>query len=126
MYFLENKFSILYYFDMSNKPDRLTLLPYQNHLSEAAKRFDVSERTIRRWLDEFGLYHPKKGWGRGKLNQDQVCEIRELYQQEKCTQAQLAEMFNVTQAMICRIVNNVSHRTALRLSGSAEYRYSSD
>lgn len=112
----------LYYFDMSKKPNRLALIPYQNHLKEAANKFDVTERTIRRWLSEEGLYSPRKGWGRGKLTQTQVQKIRELYRQDKHTQAELAEKFDISQAMVCRIVNNTSHRTTFRLTGGAEYR----
>lgn len=122
MYFFKIKSSTLYYFDMKKIPDRLELIPYQNHLEEAAKHFDVSQRTIRRWLAKVGLYNPKKGWGRGKLGHSQAQEIRDLYRQEKYTQAELAEMFDVSQGMICRIVNNLNYRTSLRLTGEASYR----
>mgnify|MGYP002624854821 CR=1 FL=1 len=122
MYLFKTDSLRLYYFDMSKRPDRLELIPYQNHLEEAAKNFGVSQRTIRRWLTEVGLYNPRKGWGRGKLARTQVQKIRDLYRQEKQTQAEMAEMFDVSQAMICRIVNNLSHRTTVRLGGEASYR----
>lgn len=122
MYWSKIKSFTLYYFDMSNKPDRLNLLPYQHHMKEAADKFGVTERTIRRWLAEEGLYRPRKGWGRGKLTQAKAQRIRELYREERHTQSELAEKFDISQAMVCRIVNNQSHRTTFRLAGEAMYR----
>lgn len=103
------------------RPSRLELLPYRHHLKEAAEHFSVSERTIRRWLDAEGLYDPRKGWGPGKLESEEVCSIRQLYDSGECTQLEIAERFGITQAMVCRIINNQSHRIAIRLRGQADH-----
>lgn len=110
------------YIDM--KPSKDELEKYQNNLAGAAKAFDVSERTIRRWLEAEGLYKPTEGYGPNKLTPKQVDEIRHLHTVKKYTQAQLGKKFGVTQATIGRIINNIYHKRAdLKIGGTAVVSY---
>ena len=104
------------------KPTKTDLQPYQNELHAAAVQFRVSTRTIRRWMAEVGLYNPRSGFGPGKLSANKAAEIRYLYRTDQFTQVELAERFQVTQAMICRIVNNLAYPIDLMIAGAAEYK----
>lgn len=55
------------------------------------------------------------------LNKDVVYQIRELYNADEHTQQQLANLFEISQSTICKIVNNYIHKdnTDLTLSGEA-------
>lgn len=101
------------------KPTKEELNKYS--IDIAAKKYCVSTRTIRRWLEGYKIYHPRKGYGPGKLDMKKAAEIRRLYRSE-FTQTQLADMFGVTQAMICKIINNTAYRVDLTLSGKAIIR----
>lgn len=92
------------------KPSKNDLLPYINDLPGAAEAFNVSERTIRRWLESYKLYDPTPSYGPGKLDEDTAKEIRSMYDTDKYTQSELAEMYGVTQPTIGKIVNNISYR----------------
>lgn len=63
-------------------------------------------------------------YGPKRLTDEQVVEIRILYSTEEYTQKQLAEMFKVSQSLVCKIVNNLAHRQApgLKVSGEAVVR----
>lgn len=52
----------------------------------------------------------KVGYGAGKLNKKQACEIRKLYYSGKYTQKYLANQYGVTQTLVSRIVHNVVHK----------------
>ena len=88
------------------------------NLSEISNKFDVTERTARRWLEKHELYKPKVNFRPNKLNLQKANEIRNLYKLG-WTQQKLAERFNVTQAMICRIINNIAYHQQLRFAGNA-------
>ena len=79
-------------------PNKEELQIYTHQLEAAANHYQVSMRTIRRWLLQQGIYCPRKGYGPGKLDTTRASEIRRLYRTDKYTQAQLAGMFAVTQA----------------------------
>jgi len=102
------------------KPNKEELEKFQNDLAGGAKAFDVSERTIRRWLEAEGLYRPMEGYGPNKLTPKQVDDIRHLHTVKKYTQSQLGKRFGVTQATIGRIINNIYHKKAdLKIGGAA-------
>lgn len=63
-------------------------------------------------------------YGRKRLTEVQACEIRTLYATEQYTQKQLAEIYEVSQSLICKIVNNLAHKQApgLKVSGEAVVR----
>jgi transposase len=93
------------------------LKPYTNDPKMAAKKFEVSERTIKRWLTFYKLYEPKNSQP-NKLNKAKANIIRDLDIQGY-TQKELAKMFNVSQANIGRIINNIYYKTHIHLKGSA-------
>lgn len=105
-------------------PTKEDLLLYADKIEVAAKEYKVSTRTIRRWLGKEGIYKPKTGYGPGKLDAATASEIRRLYQTDEFTQSELAIKFNVTQAMICRIVNNKAYHIDLIIGGKADINQS--
>lgn len=82
------------------------ILPYVNNRKEAAKKFEVTEKTIVNWLKFHGLYEPKENYGCGKLNLEKALEIRKLYESGK-KMKELASIYNVTFSTISRIIHNV-------------------
>jgi hypothetical protein len=101
----------------------MNLNDFGNDYESAAKYFEVSTRTIRRWKQKEGTYQPKPGYGPNKLSKDQVKKIKSLG--DSYNQTQLAKMFGVTQAMIGRILNNVSHKSDFMITGSGIYSFHS-
>lgn len=99
-------------------PSKDSLIPYQDKFRDAAHRFGVTIRTIRRWMCHYGIYKSRKGYGPGKLNPAKAAEIRRLYRSDQYTQSKLAEQYGVTQAMICKIISNVAYRVDLMIGGS--------
>jgi DNA-binding XRE family transcriptional regulator len=50
-------------------------------------------------------------------------EVRELYAQDRYTQAELARLFGVSQSTICKIINNYIYKApGLKLGGEASIR----
>ena len=103
------------------KPPKKDLLPFAANLKEAAKRFNKSERTVRRWLEEYELYCPRKNFRPGKLR-EHTKEIRALDATGKYTQMELADMFDVTQAAIGRVLNNIYYKTIM-ITGKADAKW---
>lgn len=102
------------------KPTKEELTAYKNKIKVAANKFKVTERTIRRWMSSYGLYNPNDG--PGKLDPKKAGKIRKLYRTKDYTQSKLADLFNVTQAAICKIINNKTYPGhGLSLSGQAQY-----
>jgi len=101
------------------KPTKNELLPYIADLGSAAKRFNKSERTVRRWLKEYELWVPRENYGPGKLK-EHAKAIRALDATGKYTQMNLAEMFGVTQAAIGRVLNNIYYKTMIQITGEAD------
>lgn len=89
-------------------------------LKEAAEYFNVSERTIRRWKEFLEIYDPEVKYRPGKVGKEIATQIRNMDRSDKYTQKELAEIFNISQPMIGKIINNVAYRTGI--SGSAEVR----
>ena len=104
------------------KPTKEKLEYYlRKHGREAAMLFyGKTDRTIRRWMVEYGLTH-FDGKGAGKLSFALAKRMRALYASDQYTQSELAEMFEVTQSMVCRIVNNEAYRSDVTFGGSATY-----
>jgi DNA-binding XRE family transcriptional regulator len=102
-------------------PKKEELILYQNNILGVSEHFNVSKRTARRWLKRHNLLE-SKNCVPNKLK-DCYLEIRRL--EDKYTQKQLAEMYDVTQAAIGKIVNNISYKTNLQIKGSAIVNYGS-
>lgn len=101
---------------MLTKKDKLIELD----IKEAAKFFNVSERTIRRWKEKLGIYEPEEKYRPGKVGKEVAAEIRRMERSDEYTQKELAEIFNISQPMIGKIINNVAYRSGI--SGIAEVR----
>jgi len=101
-------------------PPKEDLKVFANDLQKAAETYGKSERTIRRWLEKYNLYKPKKNFGARKLNIKKARKIRALYDTDQYTQKALGKMFGVTQSMIGRIVNNLAYKINFRFGGEAE------
>ena len=105
------------------RPNKSELIDYMHDIKGAALRWGVNERTIRRWLALEDLYNPRDGYGPGKLDKEKAAQIRRL-SSTGYTQSQLGTIFNVSQAMVGRVVNNIAHPVNMRLKGTAEVKYS--
>lgn len=83
------------------------LKPFLNDIANAAVHFNVSERTVRRWLHATGLTEKRSGWG-PKLKKSQVNEIHRLDSQGMKV-VDIAKLMNVSHAAISKILNGQSH-----------------
>lgn len=88
----------------------------------AAKHYDVNEKTIIRWQRYYGLYQPRKNYGR-KLDATKAEKIRMLYFGEKQAIEEIAEQFGVTIASVYRIINNQTYKEVrVYCGGSADVK----
>jgi transposase len=69
--------------------------------------FDVSEKTVIRWLKFYGIYEKRENFGR-KLNQKDAKNIRNSHK-SGCSIQSLSENYNVTVSTIYRILKNETH-----------------
>lgn len=90
-------------------PSKEELLPFKENRKEAAKFFDVTEKTVINWLKKYGLYEPKENYGCGKLDRKKAEEIRDLHAQG-ISMGALAKKYKVTFATISRVVHNLIYR----------------
>jgi len=89
------------------KPSAEKIRTLANNIKEAAKQFDVSEKTICRWLKSEGLYECKSNYG-VKLNMQKAKEIRKKFN-EGFEIKELASEYCVTFSAISRIVKNITY-----------------
>jgi len=110
---------------MNKSPKKEELLQYANNIKEASIKFNVSERTIRRWLKLHNIYYPKSNYNPNKLTTEQVVEIREKYNAGH-NQQKIANEFKVSQATIANIINYKTHKFNITLNGSFPAKYSAN
>lgn len=91
------------------KPERSQLSSYESDFKKVAIDFNVSERTARRWLNDYGLYHPKRNFGAYKLSLEDAREIRIKHINNGVSSKDLAKEYEVTFASIRRILNNETY-----------------
>lgn len=87
-------------------PDKDDLFPYVNDRKAAAKKFNVTEKTITNWMKKYEIYKPKQNYGCNKLNFEKALEIRKNHKQGESIKS-LSSKYNVTFATISRIINNL-------------------
>lgn len=87
---------------------------------EIRHRLGVSDRTLSRMIQAYGLQ--RKNFGPGRLKKEDVRRIRETYELGGYTQAEIAEHFGVSQPLICKIINNCVHRRDFLIGGQASVR----
>ena len=68
------------------KPSLNDLKPFVNNRKKAAEKFDVSERTISRWMKLHGIYCPTTNYG-VKLDIQKARDIRIKHQKGKIGRA---------------------------------------
>ena len=90
------------------KPTKKQLICYIEDKKLAAKKFGVSERTITRWMQSYGIYNPKPNYGCRKLNMEKAIKIRELYD-KGYTRKELSKKYKVTFSTISRIIYNINY-----------------
>lgn len=90
-------------------PSKEELLPYVHNRKEAAAKFSVTEKTIMRWLQKYGLYQPRSNYGPGKLSLEIARQIRRSYNDGK-TMTELATEHGVTVSTISRVLHNIIHK----------------
>ena len=91
---------------------------FAGNIKAAAIEFNVSERTIRRWLKSVGLYQPQTKYNPGKINAQQIKEICYLYNALDLTQQEIANKYKISQAMVGRIIN-AENKNSLSFKGEA-------
>jgi transposase len=91
------------------KPSKKELSLFINNRKEAAGHFKVSERTIIRWLQSYGLYFPKVNYGCKKISKEDSEEIREKHRAGRGMKF-LAEDYKVTVSTVSRIIHHITHR----------------
>jgi transposase len=75
---------------------------------EASQYFQVTERTIIRWLKHYNLYTPTENYGCNKLNMEIAREIRHSYK-AGMTMKELAKKYEVTISTISRIIHKINY-----------------
>lgn len=100
-------FDSYYTYDM--RPPKEKLEPYVLNRDAAAEKFGVSERTICRWMQHYGILERKNNMGCNKLDLSKAREIRRRYS-EGSTMNDLAEEYGVTFSTISRIVHNINYK----------------
>jgi hypothetical protein len=104
------------------RPNKTELQPYENDIKGAAKAYNVTEQTVRRWLKHYHLYHPRNNFGPKHVHKSIVNEIKKLARTDKYTQKELGIKFGLSQAMIGRIINEIAHHKDLRLGADSELK----
>lgn len=87
-------------------PEKNDLIPFIKDRKEAAKKFNVTEKTIINWMKKYNLYKPRENFGCNKLNFKKASEIRLLYKQGESIKS-LSLKYKVTFATISRVINNL-------------------
>lgn len=80
-----------------------------NNRSLAAAKYGVTQRTISRWLSQYGLYKPKHNYGCNKLDMDKAREIRS-FSKDGMAMKELSEKYKVTLSTISRVVHNLIYK----------------
>ncbi len=96
-------------------PKKEELTPFAHDIKGGAIYFNKSERTIRRWLQKHKIYFPDVKYRPGKVSKEMAKEIRAM---EHLPQAEIGKKYNISQAMVGRIINQINHKPDLSLSGS--------
>lgn len=91
------------------KASKSELLLYLNDRKDAAKKFEVCERTIVRWMISYDLYQPQENYGSRKLGPEKAKEIREK-KKEGSSLKELAQDYGVTFASISRVVHGITYK----------------
>ncbi|RDJ35487.1 MAG: hypothetical protein DWQ19_11770 [Crenarchaeota archaeon] len=99
-------------------PLKEELIPYKNDINGAAVAFGKSTRTIRRWLERYDLYCPKKEYRPGKTTREMIRKIKQL-DLEGLTQSKISEIVGISQPMVGKIIN----RGLFKLKGKAEISF---
>tara|TARA_Y100000034_G_scaffold8039_1_gene8775 strand:- start:55 stop:378 length:324 start_codon:yes stop_codon:yes gene_type:complete len=83
------------------------------------KEYNISQSTLSRLLRKHNF--TKRGYGAGKLNFSTAQEIRKMA--GDYTQKQLAELFEVSQPTIHKILNNVVYKSGgPKVTGEADVK----
>lgn len=90
-------------------PSKEQLEPYVGSLAEAANNFQVSERTIRRWLSYYGLYQPRKNYGPNKLGVEKAKEMRQKFI-DGISAKKLSDDFHVSLTCVYRTLGHKTYR----------------
>lgn len=91
------------------RPPKEKLEPFINDRQAAADKYHVSERTVSRWMEYYGILERKNNMGCNKLDMNKAHEIR-VKRSEGMTMKQLAEEFGVTFSTISRILHNINYK----------------
>lgn len=99
------------------------LIPFKDNIEEAAIEFGKSARTIRRWLQKFDLYNPQEKYRPGKITKEKAAEIRQLERYANLTQTEIAKKYEISQAMVGRIINNLAYKSDFKFGGFTAVKF---
>lgn len=89
--------------------------------SEIVIECGISQSTLSRLLKKYGL--TKSGYGSRKLNFDIAQDIRRIHNKEKYTQSELADLFDVSQPTIHKVLNNMIYKlNGPKVTGEADVK----
>lgn len=87
---------------------------------EILNMYNISQSTLSRLLKKYDLI--KKGYG-AKLDYSVAKKIRCMYNSNSYTQKELAQLFQVSQPAINKIINNESYKAySPKITGEAEVK----
>lgn len=84
------------------------LKPFVNNMKAASEKFEVCERTIYRWMKNYGLYKRRDNYG-SKLNMQKAQKIRQKYK-NGIRIKDIAKEYGVTFSTISRILHGITYR----------------
>lgn len=90
-----------------DKKELKELLGYMTK-DQILEEYNISQSTLSRLLKKHGL--TKKGYGARKLNFSIAQEIRKI--SKDYTQKELADLFEVSQPTIHKIINNLAYKAS--------------
>jgi hypothetical protein len=85
------------------------LRPFTFDRVAAAEKFSVTEKTIIRWMKQYGLYEPLRNCGPNRLNMDKAREMRRLHKQGSSV-SELSSRYHVTVTTVSRVINHITYR----------------
>jgi DNA invertase Pin-like site-specific DNA recombinase len=89
--------------------------------SEIVVECGISQSTLSRLLKKYNL--TKNGYGSGKLNFNIAQDIRRIHSKGKHTQSDIADLFEVSQPTIHKVLSNMIYKASgPRVTGEASVK----
>ena len=90
------------------KPSKEDLVPYIHDKKTATKIYNVSEKTVIRWLKSYNIYEHGH-YGRGKIGKENAITIRDKHI-HGVSMKDLAQEYKVSFAAISRVIHGITYK----------------